>query len=54
MVGGGHKWQPEPLIIKDAMNERGFEVVACDDGPDWMFSFFVCGRRAPARAIKVA
>lgn len=51
MVGTGHKWQPDPLIIKEAMNIRGFEVVACDDGPDWMFSFFVCGRKTPTGLV---
>jgi hypothetical protein len=45
MVGYEHKWQPEPVVIKDAMGKRGFEVVACDDGPDVMMSFFVCGRK---------
>ena len=51
LVGSGHKWQPEPPLIKKAMNVRGFDVVACDDGPDWMFSFFVCGRKAPTGAV---
>jgi len=54
MVGTGHKWQPEPLIIKEAMNDRGFEVVACDDGPDCMFSFFVCGRKLTSGSFGAA
>lgn len=45
MVGDGHKWQPTPAIIKSAFAQRGCEIVAFDDGPDPMMSFFVCGRK---------
>lgn len=47
MVGDGHKWQPEPAVIKAALVECGCELVACDDGPDTMMSFFVCARKKP-------
>ena len=45
MVGDEHRWQPEPSVIKRALAERGCDVVAADDGPDAMMSFFVCARR---------
>lgn len=45
MVGSEHKWQPTPAIIKKALRQRDMEIVECDDGPDAMMSFFVCGRR---------
>lgn len=45
MVADGHKWQPEPAGIKAALSARGCQVIACDDGPDAMMSFFVCARK---------
>ncbi|MBT3393403.1 MAG: methyltransferase domain-containing protein [Elusimicrobiaceae bacterium] len=44
-VGDGHKWIPEPKIIKEAIKELGCEILDFDDGPDSMQSFFVCGRK---------
>jgi SAM-dependent methyltransferase len=44
-VGKGHKWSPTPTVIKEAVTDRGFTIVASDDGPDAMQSFFVCGQR---------
>lgn len=41
-VGDGHKWAPTPETIKAALEEFGGHVIACDDGPDAMESFFVC------------
>lgn len=41
-VGDGHKWAPTPEIIKAAMEHQGGRVIASDDGPDAMESFFVC------------
>lgn len=41
-VGDGHKWQPTPERIKTAMAELEGRVIAHDDGPDAMQSFFVC------------
>jgi SAM-dependent methyltransferase len=45
-VGTGHKWSPTPEVIKGAIADRGFAVVASDDGPDAMQSFYVCGRKS--------
>src|ERR1043165_9070939 len=50
-VGDGHKWAPSPEIIKAALNRLGGRVLACDDGPDAMQSFFVCaGFSQPPRS----
>lgn len=46
-VGDGHKWAPTPEIVKTALNRLGGRVVACDDGPDAMQSFFVCADFPP-------
>jgi SAM-dependent methyltransferase len=46
-VGAEHKWTPTPLIIKSALAQRGCEIVAFDDGPDGMFSFWCCARKKP-------
>jgi len=45
IVGDGHKWVPRPEIIKSAMQELSCQVVAYDDGPDAMYSFWVCGQK---------
>lgn len=42
-VGKGHKWVPTPWVIKRALRELGCKVIQCDDGPDAMWSFYVCG-----------
>jgi SAM-dependent methyltransferase len=42
-VGDGHKWAPSPDVIKSAFTRFGGNVIAADDGPDAMESFFVCG-----------
>jgi SAM-dependent methyltransferase len=44
-VGDGHKWIPTPEIIKLALSNQDCHVVASDDGPDAMQSFFVCGKK---------
>jgi SAM-dependent methyltransferase len=44
-VGDGHKWIPTPEAIKQAMVKLEFDIIRCDDGPDAMQSFFVCGRK---------
>lgn len=44
-VGDGHKWIPYPEIIKKAVKQFYCEIVAFDDGPDAMQSFYVCGRK---------
>lgn len=48
MVGDEHRWQPEPAVVKTALTSLGCELVASDDGPDAMMSFFVCARRGSA------
>ena len=44
-VGDEHKWSPTPEIIKSTMQDSGFSLVAYDDGPDVMYSFWVCARK---------
>jgi len=44
-VGTGHKWTPTPQIIKSSLAQLGCSVAAFDDGPDAMFSFWVCARK---------
>jgi hypothetical protein len=44
-VGNEHKWTPTPEIIKSSLAQLSCSMVACDDGPDAMFSFWVCARR---------
>jgi hypothetical protein len=44
-VKDGHKWSPSPSVIKEAIENIGCEIVACDDGPDVMQSFYVCGQK---------
>ena len=44
-VGDGHKWIPTPDIIKKSLAENNCEILSSDDGPDAMYSFYVCGRK---------
>ena len=44
-VGTAHKWTPRPQIIKSSLTQLGCTVTAFDDGPDGMFSFWVCARK---------
>lgn len=46
-VGKGHKWIPTPLVVKGALRELGCKITHCDDGPDGMWSFYLCGRKRP-------
>ncbi len=41
-VGDGHKWAPTPRIVQDALQRLGGRIIAADDGPDAMESFFAC------------
>jgi SAM-dependent methyltransferase len=41
-VGDGHKWAPTPEVIKASVLQLGGRILAHDDGPDPMESFFVC------------
>lgn len=45
-VGKGHKWSPTPAIIEQAVGEMVGEIIAKDDGPDAMQSFYVVARRS--------
>jgi hypothetical protein len=44
-VGTGHKWTPTPEVVKAAVERLGCRVAAFDDGPDAMFSFWVCAKK---------
>lgn len=50
-VGDGHKWAPTPEIIKAALQRLGGRIIASDDGPDAMESFFVCAEFGPEGRI---
>lgn len=52
-VGEGHKWAPTPESIKSALNHLGGRVLACDDGPDAMQSFYVCAEFGQAPRFTV-
>lgn len=53
-VGRGHKWIPTPHLVKSALRETGCNIIQCDDGPDGMWSFYVCGKKNPnANGCKV-
>lgn len=40
-----HAWVPTPEVITEALSKRALEIIDRDDGPDFFFSFYVCGRR---------
>jgi SAM-dependent methyltransferase len=44
-VGGDHKWTPTPEIIRDALQQNDCKIIAGDDGPDAMYSFWICGQK---------
>lgn len=44
-VGGDHKWTPTPEIIRNGLEQNDCRVIASDDGPDAMYSFWLCGRK---------
>ncbi len=44
-VGGDHKWTPTPEIIRNELEQTDCKVIASDDGPDAMYSFWLCGRK---------
>jgi len=41
-VGGDHKWTPTPSVMRSAVEQNACEVIASDDGPDAMYSFWLC------------
>jgi hypothetical protein len=44
-IGDAHKWMPTPEILRQALCEMGCDFIDSDDGPDAMFSFWICARR---------
>jgi SAM-dependent methyltransferase len=44
-VGGDHKWTPTPEIIHGALERNRCKVVARNDGPDSMYSFWLCAQK---------
>jgi hypothetical protein len=44
-VGGDHKWTPTPDVIKAAIERNHCKVIARDDGPDAMYSFWLCAQK---------
>jgi len=40
-----HSWVPEPSLVKKALTSLGLEIVAYDDGPDIMMSFYVVAQK---------
>lgn len=44
-VGGDHKWTPTPEIIREALEQNHCKVIGRDDGPDAMYSFWLCGQK---------
>jgi hypothetical protein len=41
-VGCDHKWTPTPEVVRTALEQNHCKVVASDDGPDAMHSFWLC------------
>lgn len=46
MVGDVHKWIPELETVASCLKELGCDIVASDDGPDAMCSFYICARKS--------
>lgn len=46
-VGRGHKWIPTPHLVKSELRKLGCKIIKCDDGPDGMWSFYICGQKRP-------
>jgi len=44
-IGEEHKWIPEPEIVIEVVVGLNLAVVAKDNGPDGMMSFFVCAEK---------
>lgn len=40
-----HKWVPTPEVVKQGVRDAGCTIIDADDGPDVMYSFFVCATR---------
>jgi SAM-dependent methyltransferase len=48
-VGDGHKWIPKPDTVREFLEGIGCPIISFNDGPDCMWSFYVCGRREPKK-----
>ncbi len=44
-IGDAHKWIPTSEVLKSAVQQLGCHIVAYDDGPDAMYSFYVCAKK---------
>src|SRR3989338_2336729 len=44
-VGDGHKWIPTPEVISAALSKLDCKILERDDGPDAMFSFYICASK---------
>jgi SAM-dependent methyltransferase len=44
-IGDGHKWIPSASKVVEELERQGLTIVARDDGPDGMMSFFVCAEK---------
>ncbi len=49
-VGNGHKWIPTPNLILNVLKDLGCKVIDKDDGPDGMFSFYICAQKSKKTA----
>lgn len=44
-IGDGHKWSPSASKIANELERQGLAILAREDGPDAMMSFFVCAEK---------
>jgi SAM-dependent methyltransferase len=44
-MSGIHKWAPDPVTVRNALINRGLEVVEEDEGPDHFYSFYICAKK---------
>lgn len=40
-----HKWVPTPEVVAKSLIDLNYKIIARNDGPDIMMSFFICGRK---------
>jgi Methyltransferase domain len=44
-VGTEHKWTPTPEVVRAALERTHCTVIARNDGPDVMYSFWLCAKK---------
>ena len=44
-VGDEHQWSPTPPIVENALQALACDVIERDEGPDAMYSFYICARK---------